>query len=120
MGNLDYLNLLMIFQSFFDSEGNLSKTIIEQSIFTDKIGLGKFWFSDSIILGEAMSLYFLVDIACRSLGMMLLGICLYRLNFLSAEFEKKTYINKLIIPGFIVGIILSLISLFLIISLLNL
>ena len=103
--------LALIFQSFFDSEGNLSKTIIEQSIFTDKIGLGKFWFSDSSILGEAMGLYFLVDIACRSLGMMLLGICLYRLNFLSAEFEKKTYINKLIIPGFIVGIILSLISL---------
>ena len=44
------------------SQKNLSKTIIEQGIFTDKIGLGKFWFTDSSILGEAMGLYFLVDI----------------------------------------------------------
>ena len=75
----------------------------------EDIGLGKFWFADSDEYGSA-SLVFLFGGFCRALGMMFIGVVLYRKFILNGNLESKIY-KKMIFYGFSLGILLTLLSL---------
>tara|TARA_B100000945_G_scaffold276268_1_gene240771 strand:+ start:459 stop:1586 length:1128 start_codon:yes stop_codon:yes gene_type:complete len=96
-----------LFQILFDDQGNLISSAKES--FTDGKGLTGYWFDNSKEMGEAIGLFWGLDVICRALGMMLLGVVLYRLSILQGKKEKVFY-KKLVIIFLPMGIILTSIN----------
>jgi len=95
------------FQSIFDSNGNLISEM--EDIFTDKKGLGSYWFSNSEVLGDAIGTYFVLMYFFRIFSLMLLGLILYKLNVIQGSLSKKTY-KKIIYICLPVGLSITLIT----------
>ena len=106
----------IIFQPIFDTQGNLIMTgwvkdfVLSSQSEASKIGLGKFWFADKTTTGELFGSYILIDAFGRALGMMLIGVFLYRSNILQGTYSNSFY-TKMAIAGFTIGIPLATYSL---------
>ena len=105
-----------LFQEFFDSQGNLIMTGMVKDIVmssqseASKIGLGEIWFANKTMTGEVFGIFILIDAFGRALGMMLIGVFLYRSNILKGIYSNSFY-KKIAIAGFTIGIPLATYSL---------
>jgi uncharacterized protein len=67
--------------------------IVQTRVPNDGAGLGDYWLTDGSPMSDAVGLFLLNDFFARSLGMMLIGIALYRLEILQgarpAEFYRR-------------------------------
>ena len=97
-------------QGFFDGEGNLILSETNINIWPDKLGLSSFWFPAATIKGEAIYSYFGLDALFRAIGMMLLGVILFRTKVLSGSLNIKIY-KRMIFLGLVLGIPLGISSL---------
>ena len=97
-------------QGFFDIEGNLILSEANINIWPDKLGLSSYWFPEAKMKGEAIYSYFGLDATFRAIGMMLLGVILFRLKVLSGNLDIKIY-KKMTFFGLALGIPLGILSL---------
>jgi uncharacterized protein len=102
--------LAFIWQPWFDSQGNLIQSAALTTTWTDNLGLSTYWFQDSTKRGEAIYSYFGIDALFRAIGMMLLGVVLYRMNVLSGKLDIRVY-KRMAIFGLVIGIPLGILSL---------
>ncbi|GIT18735.1 MAG: hypothetical protein CM1200mP39_15410 [Dehalococcoidia bacterium] len=79
-------------QFLFDSQGNLVEALRDSNASKSwNIGLGKYWFAGQEEAGDLVWLFFILDGFFRALGMMLLGVVLYRLNVIQGKLDSKIY-----------------------------
>ena len=100
-------------QGFFDGEGNLILSEANINIWPDKLGLSSYWFPEADVKGmkgEAIYSYFGIDAMFRAIGMMLLGVILFRSKVLSGNLDIKIY-KRMAFIGFVLGIPLGILSL---------
>ncbi|MBA4715521.1 MAG: DUF418 domain-containing protein [Chloroflexi bacterium] len=97
-------------QGFFDSEGNLILSEANINIWPDKLGLSSYWFPEAKMKGEAIYSYFGLDATFRAIGMMLLGVILFRSKVLFGNLDIKIY-KKMTFFGLALGIPLGILSL---------
>lgn len=69
--------------------------------------LGTFWFVDGGTIGDTAGVFLLADFFLRSLGMMLIGVALYRLEILNGTWPREFYIRMVRI-GLLVGLPLTI------------
>ena len=102
--------LSVLLQQFFDANGNLIEALTDDNANkTWNIGLGKFWFAEKEKMVDMIGLFFIADGFCRALGMMLLGVVLYRLNVLQGHLNSKIY-RRMALFGLVIGIPITLAS----------
>ena len=97
-------------QGFFDNEGKLILSDANINIWPDKLGLSSYWFPETDIKGEAIYSYFGLDALFRAIGMMLLGVVLFRSKVLSGNLDIKIY-KRMAFIGLAIGIPLGILSL---------
>ena len=97
-------------QNFFDTEGKLIISETNINTWPDKLGLASYWFPDVMDTGGAIGSYFGLDAVFRAIGMMLLGVVLFRKNILSGDLDVKIY-KRMISLGLAMGIPLGILSL---------
>ena len=97
----------LLFQGLFDLQGNLLPGVKEY--FSDGLGLSAYWFAESEKMGDAIGSFFAIDALSRALGLMLLGVVLYRTSVLQGNLNSKIYI-KMIFVGMLIGLPLSIFS----------
>lgn len=64
--------------------------LAQRTVGTGGEGLGEYWFSTGE-LSDAVGLFLLTDFFARAIGMMLIGVALYRVGFLSGELAPALY-----------------------------
>jgi len=72
----------------------------------DVIGLGAYWFVENKEFGATVGLFFLVDNFGRALGMMLIGVSLYKMNILQGN-RSVSFYRLIAISGLVIGLPLS-------------
>lgn len=65
--------------------------IVQTRVPSDGAGLGDYWLTDGSPMSDAVGLFLLNDFFARSLGMMLIGIALYRLQILQGVKPAEFY-----------------------------
>ena len=95
------------FQGLLDHQGNLLPGAKEY--FSDGLGLSAYWFAESEKMGGAIGSFFVIDALSRALGLMLLGVILYRTSVLQGNLDPQIYI-KMIVIGLLIGLPLSIFS----------
>ena len=98
--------LTLLLQPLFLSDGSLDMTTNWAMNVGDGIGLGKYWFAESSTFGATVGLFFLLDNLGRALGMMLVGVALYRMNILQGNRSLRFY-RLVAITGLLIGLPLS-------------
>ena len=98
--------LTLLLQPLFLSDGSLDMTTNWAMNVGDGIGLGKYWFVESSTFGATVGLFFLLDNLGRALGMMLVGVALYRMNILQGNRSLRFY-RLVAITGLLIGLPLS-------------
>ena len=98
--------LTLALQPLFLPDGTLDMTTNWAMNVSDGIGLGKYWFVDSSTFGATVGLFFLLDNFGRALGMMLIGVALYRMNILHGNQSFRFY-RLIAITGLMIGLPLS-------------
>ena len=98
--------LTLLLQPLFLSDGSLDMTTNWAMNVGDGIGLGKYWFVESSTFGATVGLFFLLDNLGRALGMMLIGVALYRMNILHGNRSLRFY-RLVAITGLLIGLPLS-------------
>lgn len=108
--------LSFFMQYLFDSQGNLIEALRDSDASkTWNIGLGKYWFAEKEKMGDLVWLFFGTDAFFRALGMMLLGVVLYRLNVIQGKLDTKIY-KRMALFGLLVGLPITLSGTFWMIS----
>ena len=109
--------VLSFFMQFLvDSQGNLVEALRDSDASsTWNIGLGKYWFAEKEKMGDLVGLFFILDAFFRALGMMLLGVVLYRLNVIQGKLDIKIY-RKMALFGLLIGLPITLSGTFWMIS----
>ncbi|MEM9032972.1 MAG: DUF418 domain-containing protein [Actinomycetota bacterium] len=69
----------------------LTAIIAQSSIDADGTDLGGYWWVDADDFGEATELYVIVDVFARAIGMMLIGVALYRTGLLNGTRPAAEY-----------------------------
>lgn len=72
-------------------------------------GLGQYWFSSGA-MSDSVGLFLLVDFFGRAIGMMLIGVALYRTGFITGELAPSTY-RRLAVVGLGIGLPLAALGL---------
>ena len=98
----------LFFQGLFDPHGNILLPGAKE-YFSDGLGLSAYWFAESEKMGDAIGSFFVIDALSRALGLMLLGVILYRTSVLQGNLDSKIYI-KMIVIGLLIGLPLSIFS----------
>ncbi len=75
----------------------------QSTVPVDGSGLGDFWYVTDMPMSDAVGLFLLVDFFGRALGMMLIGVGLYRLGVLSGGRTQSRY-RTMVAWGFGVGV----------------
>ncbi len=73
----------------------------------DGAGLGSYWFVDGGTIGDAAGLFLLADFFLRSLGMMLIGVALYRMDVMQG-LRPAAYYQRMVRLGLAVGLPLAI------------
>lgn len=71
--------------------GSLAAPLFQRTVGADGTGLGDYWFTDAGTKSDAVSGWFLLDISGRALGLMLIGVALYRLGIVQGQRDDKYY-----------------------------
>ena len=100
--------LALLLQPLFLSDGSLDMTT-DWAREVDGIGLGKYWFAESTDLGDTVGLWLLVNVFGRALGMMFIGVALYRMTILQGTRSVGFY-RRMAVIGIVVGLPLAIIS----------
>lgn len=77
--------------------------IVEGEVPASGEGLGEFWFTDGSSMSEAVELFVLNDFFTRALGMMLIGVALYRLEILQGQ-KPAAWYRRMAIVGLATGL----------------
>ena len=101
--------LTLLLQPLFLSDGSLDMTTGWAAGIGDGIGLGKYWFVESTDFGGTVGLFFLADIFGRALGMMFIGVALYRMTILHGARSFGFY-RRMAAIGMLVGLPLAIIG----------
>ena len=96
-------------QPLFLSDGSLDITTNWARAIGDDIGLGKYWFVESTKLGDTVGLWLLVNFFGRALGMMFIGVALYRMTILQGTRSVGFY-RRMAVIGIVVGLPLAITS----------
>ena len=108
--------LSFFMQFLFDSQGNLVEALRDSNASKSwNIGLGKYWFAGQEEAGDLVWLFFILDGFFRALGMMLLGVVLYRLNVIQGKLDSKIY-RRMALFGLLIGLPITLSGTFWMIS----
>ena len=108
--------LSFFMQFLFDSQGNLVEALRDSNASKSwNIGLGKYWFAAQEEAGDLVWLFFILDGFFRALGMMLLGVVLYRLNVIQGKLDSKIY-RRMALFGLLIGLPITLSGTFWMIS----
>ena len=108
--------LSFFMQFLFDSQGNLVEALRDSDASKSwNIGLGKYWFAGQEEAGDLVWLFFILDGFFRALGMMLLGVVLYRLNVIQGKLDSKIY-RRMALFGLLIGLPITLSGTFWMIS----
>ena len=108
--------LSFFMQFLFDSQGNLVEALRDSNASKSwNIGLGKYWFAGQEEAGDLVWLFFILDGFLRALGMMLLGVVLYRLNVIQGKLDSKIY-RRMALFGLLIGLPITLSGTFWMIS----
>lgn len=84
--------------------------IVQSTIPESGEGLGDFWFVDGSDMSDTVGLFLLTDFFFRGLGMMLIGVALYRLDILQGR-RPAAFYKKLAVIGLAVGLPLTALGL---------
>ena len=101
--------LVLLLQPLFLSDGSLDITTNWARAIGDDIGLGKYWFVESTKLGDTVGLWLLVNFFGRALGMMFIGVALYRMTILQGTRSVGFY-RRMAVIGIMVGLPLAITS----------
>ncbi|MBM3678615.1 MAG: DUF418 domain-containing protein [Actinobacteria bacterium] len=77
--------------------------IVQTGVPSDGAGLGEYWLTDGSPTSDAVGLFLLNDFFARSLGMMLIGVALYRLEILQGAKPAELY-RRLAVWGLGIGL----------------
>jgi uncharacterized protein len=98
--------LTLLLQPLFLPDGSLDMTTNWAINVGDVIGLGAYWFVENKEFGATVGLFFLVDNFGRALGMMLIGVSLYKMNILQGN-RSVSFYRLIAISGLVIGLPLS-------------
>ncbi|MEA3503155.1 MAG: DUF418 domain-containing protein, partial [Actinomycetota bacterium] len=71
--------------------GSTIAIAVQQSLPPNGQGLGRYWFVEATAMSTAVETYLTVDVFSRSLGMMLIGVALYRLGIVQGTRSPSYY-----------------------------
>jgi len=87
----------------------LAAVVAQSTVDSAGTGLGQYWFAAGAI-SDAVGVFLLVDFFSRAIGMMLIGVALYRTGFVTGELAPATY-RRLAILGLGIGLPLAALGL---------
>lgn len=90
----------------------LLAVLVQPSIPADGTGLTDYWLIDNGTMSDAVGLFLLSDFFLRALGMMLIGVALFRLDFVQGTRPASSY-RAMVKWGLIVGLPLATVGVFL-------
>ncbi len=99
--------LTLLLQPLFLSDGSLDMTTRWAANIGDGIGLGGYWFTESTRPGDTVGLYILTDFFLRALGMMFIGVALYRMTILQAT-RSISFYRRMAVIGLMGGLPLAI------------
>ena len=114
---VSFILITNYFSSFYDTNGNLisqEKWVLLASE-GGELSYGKYWFPDSESWGNFISIWWYISAFLRALTLMIFGILLYKLDIIQGKKDIAFY-KKLSIYGFLIGLSLSIYSIYLLIS----
>ena len=109
MRNVRPRGLLVVGSSLVLWSGVLA-VIVQAGVPSSGDGLGDYWLTDGSPMSDAVGLFLLNDFFARSLGMMLIGIALYRLGILQGSRPPGFY-RRLAVWGLGVGLPIAVVGL---------
>ena len=71
--------------------GSLSAPLFQNTVGADGTDLGDYWFSDAAGKSDAVSGWFYLDVSGRALGLMLIGVALFRLGIVQGQRDDDYY-----------------------------
>lgn len=82
--------------------GTVTAPFFQSAVDDDPAEFGYFWFADAAAMGSTVETWFLLNAAGRALGLMLIGVTLYRLGIVQGE-RNDAYYRRLALWGIGVG-----------------
>ena len=98
---------LMIVGSAMVVSSAVWAALAQTAIPSDGEGLGSYWFVDGGTIGDAAGVFLIADFFLRALGMMLIGVALFRLDIVQGRRPPEFY-RRMVRVGFGVGLPLVL------------
>ena len=71
--------------------GTMAAPFVQQAVGNDVNQLGDMWFTDRGTMSDLVGGWFLLDAVGRALGMMLVGVALYRLDIVQGQRDDRFY-----------------------------
>lgn len=71
--------------------GTVSAPFFQSAVGSDRVEIGKLWFAGTDTMGPSAETWFLVNAGGRALGLMLIGVALYRLGIVQGERDDASY-----------------------------
>lgn len=82
--------------------GSFTAPLVQATVGPDGAGLGEYWFAGGEAMSVAVESWFGLDAVGRALGLMLLGVVLYRLGIVQGDRDDAFY-RRLAVWGLAVG-----------------
>jgi uncharacterized protein len=82
--------------------GTVTAPFFQSAVGDDPAEFGDFWFADAAAMGSTVETWFLLNAGGRALGLMLIGVALYRLGIVQGE-RNAAYYRRLAIWGIGIG-----------------
>ena len=70
---------------------SLAAPLVQSTVGADGIELGDYWFADAAGKSDAVSGWFFLDVIGRALGLMLIGVALFRLGIVQGQRDDDYY-----------------------------
>ncbi len=99
--------LTLLLQPLFLSDGSLDMTTSWAAGIGDGIGLGGYWLVERTGFGGTIGLFILADVFGRALGMMFIGVALYRMTILQAA-RTIAFYRRMAVIGLVGGLPLAI------------
>jgi uncharacterized protein len=78
--------------------GTVTAPFFQSAVGDDPAEFGDFWFADAAAMGSTVETWFLLNAGGRALGLMLIGVALYRLGIVQGE-RGDAYYRRLALWG---------------------
>ena len=84
--------------------------VVQRGIPADGLGLGDYWLTDGSPMSDSVGLFLINDFFARSLGMMLIGVALYRLEIIQGAKPRQFY-RRMAVWGLAIGLPIATVGL---------